>query len=46
MWWNHLSLLQALSSDAALVKMGKGLSRELAAMQLVVSLEFREDLTW
>ena len=24
----------------------KGLSHQLAAMQLVVSLEFKEDLTW
>ena len=36
----------ALLGQTSIGEETKGLSHELAAMQLVVSLEFKEDLIW
>ena len=36
----------ALLGQTSIGEETKGLSHELVAMQLVVSLEFKEDLTW
>ena len=42
----NMPALAACSAEPASIGVEHGLSRAVAAMQLAVSLEFREDLTW